>query len=43
MILMTAVKRHYDGVARELDCDGPMRIENLNEPLIIIPWTAGAG
>jgi amino acid transporter len=37
MILMTAVKRHYDGVARELDCDGPMRIENLNEPLIIIP------
>jgi amino acid transporter len=37
MILMTAVKRHYDGVARELACDRPMRIENLNEPLIIIP------
>jgi amino acid transporter len=37
MILMTVVKRHYNGVARELDCDGPMRIETLNEPLIIIP------
>ncbi|MGA1981119.1 MAG: APC family permease [Acidobacteriaceae bacterium] len=37
MILMTAVKRHYDGVARELTCDRPMRVENLNEPLIIIP------
>jgi amino acid transporter len=37
MVVMTAVKRHYDGVARELACDGPMRIENLNEPLIIIP------
>ena len=37
MIVMTAVKRHYDGVAREIAVDGPMRIENLNEPLIIIP------
>jgi amino acid transporter len=37
MILMTAVKRHYDGVARELAVDRPMRVENLNEPLIIIP------
>jgi hypothetical protein len=37
MITMSAVKRHYNGVARELACDRPMRIENLNEPLIIIP------
>jgi len=37
MITMSAVKRHYDGVARELACDRPIRIENLNEPLIIIP------
>jgi len=37
IILMSAVKRHYDGVARELACDRPMRIEHLNEPLIIIP------
>jgi len=37
ILLMTAVKRHYDGVARELTCDRPMRVDNLNEPLIIIP------
>jgi hypothetical protein len=37
IVLMAAVKRHYDGVARELTCDRPMRVENLNEPLIIIP------
>jgi amino acid transporter len=37
MILMTAVRRHYDGVAREIAVDCPMRFENLNEPLIIIP------
>jgi hypothetical protein len=37
MIAMTAVKRHYDGVARELAVDRPMRVENLNEPLIVIP------
>jgi amino acid transporter len=37
MIAMTLVKSHYDGVARELACDSPMRIQNLNEPLIIIP------
>jgi len=37
MIVMSAVKRHYDSVARELACDRPMRIANLNEPLIIIP------
>jgi hypothetical protein len=37
MIVMTGVKRHYDGVARELAVDRPMRVENLNEPLIVIP------
>jgi amino acid transporter len=37
MIAMTAVKSHYDSVARELAVDRPMRVENLNEPLIIIP------
>lgn len=42
MIVMTAVKRHYDGVAREIAVDRPIRIDNLVEPLIIIPldrWT----
>ena len=37
MIAMTAVKSHYDSVTRELAVDRPMRVENLNEPLIIIP------
>jgi hypothetical protein len=37
MIAMAAVKSHYDSVARELAVDRPMRVENLNEPLIIIP------
>jgi amino acid transporter len=37
MMVMTAVKRHYNGVARELAIDGPMRIGTLAEPLIIIP------
>jgi hypothetical protein len=37
MLAMTAVKRHYDGVARELACNTPMRIDSLLEPLIILP------
>ncbi len=37
MVIMMAVRRHYDGVAREVAVDCPMRFENLNEPLIIIP------
>jgi amino acid transporter len=37
MIAMTAVKSHYDSVARQIAVSQPMRIENLNEPLIIIP------
>ncbi len=42
IITMSAVKRHYDGVAREIAIDCPMRIENLDEPLVIVPldrWT----
>jgi amino acid transporter len=37
MIAMTAVKSHYNSVARELAVHHPMHVENLNEPLIIIP------
>lgn len=42
IITMSAVKRHYDRVAREIAVDCPMRIENLAEPLVIVPldrWT----
>ena len=37
MSVMVAVRHHYDGVAREVAVEGPMRMENLAEPLIIIP------
>ena len=42
MFLMTAVKRHYDRVAREVAVDHPMHVTNLVEPLVIVPldrWT----
>jgi hypothetical protein len=34
---MSAVKRHYDRVARQIAVDCPMRTENLAEPLVIVP------
>jgi hypothetical protein len=37
IVLMLAVKRHYVGVARELATDAPMRIDNLTEPLVVVP------
>jgi amino acid transporter len=42
IITMSAVKRHYDRVARQISVDCPMRVENLVEPLVIVPmdrWT----
>jgi hypothetical protein len=37
IITMSAVKRHYDGVKRQIAIDCPMRIDNLAEPLVIVP------
>ena len=37
IIIMSAVKRHYDRVAREIAVDCPMRVANLVEPLVIVP------
>jgi hypothetical protein len=37
IIIMSAVKRHYDGVACEIAVDCPMRVANLIEPLVIVP------
>ncbi len=37
MITMSAVKRHYDGVARDLAIDCPMRVDNLQAPIVIVP------
>jgi amino acid transporter len=42
MMLMAAVKRHYDGVAMATVIDRPMHVENLMHPLVIVPldrWT----
>ena len=42
MILMSAIKRHYVGVAKQLACGRPMDVRNLAEPLVIVPvdrWT----
>ncbi len=40
--LMSSVKRHYDRIAREIAVDRPMRLDNLLEPLVVVPvdrWT----
>ena len=42
IVTMSAVKRHYVRVSREIAVDCPMRIDNLAEPLVILPlgrWT----
>jgi amino acid transporter len=42
IITMSAVKRHYSRVRKEIAVDCPMRIDNLTQPLVIVPldrWT----
>jgi amino acid transporter len=42
IITMSAVKRHYSRVRKEVAIDCPMRIDNLTQPLVILPldrWT----
>jgi amino acid transporter len=42
IITMSAVKRHYNRVRKEVAIDCPMRIDNLTQPLVIVPldrWT----
>jgi amino acid transporter len=42
ILVMSRVKRHYDRVNREMAADRPMRLDNLQEPLVIVPlerWT----
>jgi hypothetical protein len=39
---MSAVKRHYKGVRKQVAIDCPMRVDNLTQPLVIVPldrWT----
>ncbi len=37
IVTMGAVKRHYARVSREIAVDCPMRIDNLAQPLVILP------
>ncbi len=37
MIVMSGVKRHYDGISRQIDIDTPMRTDDLTKPLVIVP------
>jgi amino acid transporter len=37
IITMAAVKRHYESVAHQIAVDCPMRVENLTEPLVVVP------
>jgi amino acid transporter len=42
IITMSAVKRHYSRVRKDLAIDCPMRIDHLTQPLVIVPldrWT----
>ena len=42
ILLMAAVKRHYDGVDRCIRVETPINVANLAEPLVIVPldrWT----
>jgi amino acid transporter len=37
IVLMLAVKRHYQGVDRAIACDEPMHLDNMAHPLIVVP------
>jgi len=37
IVLMLAVKRHYQSVDRAIECDQPMQLENMAEPIIVVP------
>jgi amino acid transporter len=42
ILLMSAVKRHYDGVNRSISVDAPINLAHLDEPIVIVPmhhWT----
>ena len=42
IVIMSVVKRHYNRVSGEIAVDCPMRIDNLTQPLVIVPldrWT----
>jgi amino acid transporter len=43
MSTMLWVRRHYDEVAREIQCSTPLKIESMGSPIVIVPiqaWTS---
>ena len=39
---MVGVRRHYDGVSKEINIDRPIPLDNLNRPIVVVPidrWT----
>ena len=36
MLLMSMIKRHYDRVSREIDCNTPLSLANLKPPLVLL-------
>jgi len=42
IFLMAAIKRHYDGIARQVAIDRPIDVTHLDAPLVVVPldrWT----
>jgi amino acid transporter len=37
ILLMAAIKRHYDGIAKAVAVDRPINVQSLTEPLVIVP------
>ena len=37
MVLMLAVKRHYDRVAQAVACDTPLKLTAFSPPLVVVP------
>ena len=37
ILLMMAVKRHYDRIKREMADSAPMNLDNLEQPIVVIP------
>ena len=37
IFLMLRVKKHYDGVAAEVNCDRPLSLENIQPPIVVLP------
>jgi hypothetical protein len=37
IFLMLRVKKHYDGVAAEVNCNSPLSLDNIQPPMVVLP------